>query len=402
MTVTYNFDDFIEQCFLESRREGESTRRGFESVTNPWSQFRRTEAVIYHANGVLPQNPLETPSDRFVFSEASFAEQLMGIFAGDQTALLNHFSKNTCLLIGLSLEDETLRNILIQSAKACPGNFHYYVHHLMPDECLDPEKQRAIKLANFKVYNLITLFLTDEGIMTLGELIDVEKCPSNQFCDFACVYDIPVQFRFYITGPMGVGKTTTVNLLRSLYVLDEWLAERPYVLAKDFLGLPKEEKEEADSWIISQFQQKNDILRNEHEGIFILDRGTLDPVSFTPDEEWPAKAERILTTLCPGQCQWEVEDGRVILLSEDGKELALRMVITQRKSYTAEKLEKNEHNLGIVYGTTGVIHFDTRGLSPYDVARRIAEIVHLEDYRPICNLHKRLELIMKDGINAAQ
>lgn len=53
-------------------------------------QFRRTNTVIYHPNGVVPQNPLETPSDRFVFTEASYLKQLMGIFAGDQAGLVSH------------------------------------------------------------------------------------------------------------------------------------------------------------------------------------------------------------------------------------------------------------------------------------------------------------------------
>ncbi len=167
MTVTYNFDDFIEQSLLRLRTEAEPNSRGFESVTNPWTQFRRATAIIYHPNGVVPQNPLETPSDRFVFSEASYAEQLMGIFAGDQAGLLNHFSKHTCLLVGLSLEDETLRNVLMQGARSCPGNFHYYVHYLKAGETLDHEKQQAITLTNFKVYNLITLFLHEDRIARL-------------------------------------------------------------------------------------------------------------------------------------------------------------------------------------------------------------------------------------------
>ena len=103
---------------------------GFESITNPWTQFRRTEAIIYHPNGVVPQNILEMPSDRLVFSEASYAEQLMGIFAGDHAGLLNHLSKHTCLFIGLSLDDETLRSVLMQAARSCPGNFHYYVYYV--------------------------------------------------------------------------------------------------------------------------------------------------------------------------------------------------------------------------------------------------------------------------------
>jgi hypothetical protein len=402
MTVTYNFDDFIEQSLLQSREGDEMSSRGCESVTNPWTQFRRTTAIIYHPNGVIPQNALETPSDRFVFSEASYAEQLMGIFAGDQAGLVNHLSKHTCLLIGLSLEDETLRNVLMQGARSCPGNFHYYVHYLKHGAILDDEKRLAITLANFKVYNLVTLFLGDEGIRALGELIDVQKLPRDQFCDFACEHNILVRFRFYITGPLGVGKSTAINYFRNLVVLDEWLDQRPPILAKGWEQLTDDEKRFADRWLADQFRRKNDVLRNEREGIFVMDRGPLDPLSFTPDAEWSTKASQLLAALCPGQAQWRVEDGRVILLQGEGRELELRMVITQRKDYTADKLEKMEAQLRKAYGTNGLISFDTRGLTPVDVARRLAEIVHLEPYVPTCDLQKRLQSIQKEGINAAK
>jgi hypothetical protein len=402
MTVTYNFDDILEQSLLLSRVGGEMSSRGFESVTNPWTQFRRMTAIIYHPNGVVPQNVLETPSDRFVFSEASYAEQMMGIFAGDQAGLLNHFSKHTCLLIGISLEDETLRSVLMQGARSCPGNFHYYVHYLKQGEALDNEKRRAITMANFKVYNLVTLFLDDDGIRALVELIDVQALPENQFCDFACEHNIPVRFRFYITGPLGVGKSTCINYFRNLIVLDEWLEQRPPVLAKAWEQLTDEERESADQWIADQFRRKNDVLRNEKEGIFVLDRGPLDPLSFTQDDEWSAKASGILAAMCPGKATWKVEDGRVILLQGEARELALRMVITQREDYTADRLEKMETQLRMAYGSDGVISVDTRGLAPEDVARRVAEIIHLEICEPTCHLHNRLQDIQKDGINAAK
>ncbi len=398
MTVTYNFDDIIEQCLQKSRPKGEkSTSLGFESITNPWTQFRRANAIIYHPNGVVPQSALETPSDRFIFSEASYAEQLMGIFAGDQAGLVHHFSKHTCLLIGLSLEDETLRNVLMQGARSSPGNFHYYVYYLRPGKTLDQEKQRAIRLANFKVYNLITLFLGDDGIRALAELINVQECPTNQFCDFACEHNIPVKFNYYITGPLGVGKSTNSNNFRNLVVLDEWLEQRPKILAKDWERLTENQRKSADKWITDQFRKKNDLLRNEREGIFICDRGPLDPLSFTQKGKWKSKARMLLNTLCPGEAQWQVEDGRVILLKGEGTELWLRMILTKREGYSAEKLEKMETWLGKVYGMKGVVRFDTRGLTVSDVTRRVAEIVHLEDYAPTCDLHKRLKAIRSKG-----
>ncbi|GBE10260.1 hypothetical protein BMS3Abin12_00822 [bacterium BMS3Abin12] len=399
MTVTYNFDDFLEQALLRERGDGNVKSRGFESVTNPWTQFRRPNAVIYHPNGVVPQNPLETPSDRFVFSEASYVKQLMGIFAGEQAGLVSHLSKHTCLLIGLSLEDDTLRNALMQASRLCPGNVHYYIHYLKLNETLGKTTKRAITLANFKVYNLVTLFLNDKEVDALGELINVERCPTNEFCDFAAQHDIQVRYRYYVTGALGVGKSTAINQFRNLVVLDEWLEQRLSILGKGWDKLTDDEKSTVDEWIVKQFKTKNDILRHDREGIFLMDRGPLDPITFTPDAEWSDKSAQLLNTICPGQAQWQVEDGRVILLQGEGAELALRMVITKRDDYTAEKLVSMEERLGKIYGVEGVTRFDTRGLVPSDVARRVAEIIHLEVYAPTCNLQKRLETIKQEGFN---
>lgn len=245
----------------------------------------------------------------------------------------------------------------------------------------------------------MTLFLGDKEIRALGELINIKQCPTDQFCDFADQHSVPVRFRFYITGPLGVGKSTTINHLRNLNVIDEWLEQRPPVLAKDWEDLTEPEKVEADDWIIGQFNRKNAILRNKREGIFVLDRGPLDPLSFTPDADWKAKAASIRTGLCPGKSTWRVEDGRVILLQDEGSELALRMILTQRKDYTAEKLTMMEDRLGKAYGSNGVVRYDTRGLTPTDIVRRVAEIVHLEDYGQTCDLHERLAQIKREGFD---
>ena len=299
MTVTYNFDNLIEQALSHTKKEKES--RGFETVTNPWTQFRRREGIIYHPNGVILQNLLEAPSDRFVFSEAAYAEQLMGIHAGDQAGLINHLSKHTCLFIGLSLEDETLRNVLMQAARACPGNFHYYIHYLKDNESLDDRQRHAIRLANFKVYNLITLFLGNQEIYDLGELINIEEHSTDELCEFAKVRSIEVQYRFYIVGPLGVGKSTTINQFRNLTVYDEWMEERIPELGKDWEQLTELEKNKADDWIADQFDRKNAKLRREHEGIFMLDRAPLDPLVFTPQNELSAKASKLLDKMCPNR-----------------------------------------------------------------------------------------------------
>jgi hypothetical protein len=119
LTVTYNFDDFLERALGQNKRSDDNSR-GFETITNLRMQYRRTGGVVYHPNGIIPSIAMELPADRFVFSESSFARQLVGAPAGETSFLVNHFCKSTCLIIGSSLEDETLRNVLIQSAEVNP------------------------------------------------------------------------------------------------------------------------------------------------------------------------------------------------------------------------------------------------------------------------------------------
>ena len=404
ITVNYNFDDFIEQSLLFKRTADEAKiSRGFESVINLWAQFRRQNAIIYHPNGIIPQVSLEGKgTDSLVFSESSYADRLIRIFAGDQAVLLTHFAKHTCLLIGLSLEDETLRSVLTQCKRTCPGNFHYYIRYLEDDEELSDEECQAIILTNFKVYNLITLFIKDEQIQVLAELINVDHFPSEKFCEYAEVNDIPIRYKFYVTGPLGVGKSVTIQDFGNLIALDEWLSPRFALLEKHPEELEDPETEKVDSWVTEQFKLKNDNARHAKEGIVMLDRGPLDPLTFTPTGEWSDKAGKLLNKICPGTKPYRVEDGKVILLIDDVKRLALRMINTNRPKYTEEKLKEMEGQLKKAYGSHGVEVVDVRGWGRADVARRVAEIVHLEEYDPICDLHTRLEMFRDGGFNAVE
>lgn len=390
MTVTYNFDDFIEKALVVKREPGDKSR-GYEMVTNPWAQFRRKTGVIYHPNGAVPEGLMEVPVDRFVFSESSFAKLFLGALSGELSGLLNHFSKNTCLIIGSSLEDEMLRNLLVQSAQANPGNFHYYIYFLKSNKALSQTEIQAIRQANFCVYNLITLFLKEDEIAAFGELINSDFFDDNDLSDEADVAGTPLKYCFYLTGPLGVGKSTTINQLRNLTVLDEWLEQRPEILGKPWDTLTSNEKRRTDNWIVKQFKLKNDKLRHEEIGIFIIDRPPMDPLAFEKPNGRPAKAKRLLNTFCP-RGKWKVTAGTVILLTGHHEDLAARVLGTGRGGYTVEKLKKMEDDLKEIYQWKNLRVIDTKGLSICDVTKRVAEVIHFEDYEP-CNLDEMLRAI---------
>lgn len=394
LTITFNFDDFLEQALLAHKPEGEKGR-GYEVVTNPWPQFRRPNAVIYHPHGVVPfgSNLMELPNDRLVFAEAAYSAQYVGSRGHDTSYLLAHFARNTCLIIGCSLEDE-LRNVLMRSAEINPGNYHYYIHFIESERRGPSTAQKElIAETNFNVYNLITLFLTRDKIKALLELQDDQRFSDSDFKDAAAGADANLKYNFYLTGCIGVGKSTTANQLRSLNVIDEWQEVRPALLAKSWESLSARQRKTVDEWIVSQFGKKNSTLRDNGPGIAIVDRPPLDPLAFTPERSRPAKAKALLDRMCPNrrrQKSARVEEGTVILLVGDPDVLAARVRETGREDYSREELEKMQNAMLQIYQGPGIHVIDTKHLSVQEVTRRVATIVHRTPYEP-CDVHEALE-----------
>lgn len=380
LTVTFNFDDFLERSLSLKRKKNEPGK-GYEIVTDPWPQFRRSDSVIYHVHGVVPNQAklMELPVDRFVFSEAAYSTQYIGSRGHDSSFLLTHFARNTCLFVGCALEDE-LRNVLMRGAQFNPGNYHYYIHWIPTDKGGPSEAQRKlISDTNFKIYNLITLFLTSEKIKALFELIDNERVADDDLADIATSNGVGLKYNYYLTGPLGVGKSTTANLLRSLNVLDEWLEARPQVLAKAWDELTPHEQKVSDNWIVEQFQKKNDALRRVKSAISIVDRPPLDPLAFTKPEDRPKKAKSLLDKICPKR-KWGIEPGVVILMKGDPDILSARVRARGRKDYSAERLIKMEAAILELYQGQGVHLIDTKNLSILDVTKKVAEIIHRDTY----------------------
>lgn len=389
ITVTYNFDDFLEQALFIGK-DRKDVGLGYETVTSPWTQFSRRKAVIYHPHGMLPQQLMEFPRDRLIFSESSYAQLFLGSLAGDFSFLLNHTSKNTCLIIGSSLDDEDLRNILIQGAQGNPGNPHYNIYFLEENESISPQEADAIRRANFQVYNLITLFLNQAEIAALADLLCADFIDDSELADTLTELDGTAKFHFYLTGPVGVGKSTTTTKLRNLSVLEEWAEPRPALLSKPWSELTPAEKEETDKWIATQFKIKNNRLRHQKCALTLIDRPPMDPLAFTPEAERPLKARRLLDVICP-KGKWEIEDGVIIFLMGDAKQLAARIATTGRE-YNADQLAKMEADLRSVYSGEGVEFIETRGKSVAEVTKVVSEIIHFREYSPF-KIGERLKSI---------
>jgi hypothetical protein len=224
--------------------------------------------------------------------------------------LLHHFSKTTCLFIGLSLQDATLRHLLRQSAIINPGHYHYYVHWHHSGDARDEAAEAALRDANFEVYNLVTLFLCDDQIAALGRLLSMSESDLRRESG---EIGIPMKYFYYLTGAIGAGKTTCVSYLGSFKTYEEWAEVRPPELKKAWKDLTDDEKGRLDKWIIHQFDLKNCKLLDQRIGIHVVDRTPLDPLAFTETKDMNTKAAAIAKGLSPGMSARRPQDGHIIL-----------------------------------------------------------------------------------------
>lgn len=392
MTVTYNFDDMVERLLQFSKNSRDNSYgRGFETVWDAALQQKRDTAVIYHPNGYLPSNLLEYPSENLVFSADSFADQLIESMAGHHASLLHHLARTTCVFVGLSLQDETLRHLLRQNARINPGQFHYYISWRKSGEPRNLEAEKLMKEANFEVYNLITLFLDDDEIASLGRLVTAGEADIRHAAEEE---GVELRYVYYLTGAIGAGKTTTLSYLGSLITFEEWTEPRNELLGKSWTELTAEERAEVDDWIQRQFVNKNIAMIEKAAGVIVVDRPPLDPLSFTDPANTASKAQKMIAAFRPGKAQRQVVPGQVIMLDGDAGEFEGR-VIGRHKESTAEVIANLQVNLRKIYPQTQDI--DTSGSSIHYVVKSVAKIIHLGAYSPV-DLDKRLCEIADHGI----
>ena len=383
LVVNYNFDDVLERLIQKHREQSEEKKTlGYESYWVPRSHTRPDRTPIYHPNGFLPANLEEKHSETLIFSEDEFADQLGDLSSNNYQYMFNNLMRSTCLLIGLSLDDGTLKNLLRQNAKSHPGNIHYFVRFLEQPGELSHHEMQAISDANFDVYNLITLFLTNEQIRALAELLNMappeDANDPDEFEELA--KNTPRKFVIYVAGCVGSGKTTVISYFRNTYVFDEWLEPRiPEIIAR-WDRLSPGQTEAADNWILRQVGLKNANIANMKSGLYFVDRAPLDAFAFTERDNWKLKAEMIEQTVCGNAPRRALESGHVILLSADPNEMEVRMRLRGRPEIDAAYLQKQQDLLVEVYERPGAAVVDTKCKTPQQVARDIARLIFRQGY----------------------
>lgn len=375
LTVNYNFDDTIEKLLIQSRSQEEQlTTRGYETVDLPSAQFQNNAGVVYHPNGFIPSKFNDGASAEVIFASDAFQDQLISAVNGRYIHLSNHLFRNTCLLIGLSLDDPTLQSMLRQNAVSNPGHIHYAVHFVPEGQSLSNEIRISIFNSNFSSYNLVTLFLSAAGVRRLAQLIRMH----DQEFDFEFA-PYRRKYVYYVIGSIGAGKSTVAGNFRNLLSYDEWIDERLPELAK-----PQSEVDEAsvpsvDDWIARQFMKKNHALMSCKEGIHIVDRCPLDPLTFPGDRK--TKAERVLQTITKGGAI-KIDHGHVIMLDCDLTELKFRNSL-KHKYWSDSKLQELLDDINHVYSNVPKTVVCTRGRGAAEVAREIAKVIFLNEYNPV-------------------
>ena len=408
MTVTYNFDDTIERL-LHVFRESKGSR-GYTVVWDSNVQTEKRPNIVYHPNGYLPRKKSEYASRQLVFLEDTFEDQLVDSFSGHYNALHNHYSSTTCLFVGISLEDRTLKHMLRMNSKKCYGHMHYLIQHVKNHK--DDATLRTLidteTKANFDTYNLYTMYLTSEEIKTLMELIQLETIEYDQICR-----NILKVRKFFLMGAVAAGKSTTFNQFKCFLTFDEWLEEMPPAMELAPSGLPDDIERAIDKWIAEQISKKNTNLKKVTEEklpcIAIVDRTPSDAYAFfdndlispenseTDSEKtvrmetlsglWKAKAKLHLSKLPNGS---SILGGKIIFLQGD-IEAMLKRAKQKFREYGTRDLQIQQDELRYIAegarklsGKENSVAFvDVTNKTIEQVTKEVAEIIFFGEYQEV-------------------
>lgn len=119
--VTYNFDDLIENHLANSAIQ-------CRSIFSESDAHDPDELPIYHVHGFLPEAPDQyegLDKSTLVFSEEGYHQIYGEAYHWSNLVQLGKLRSNTCLMIGLSMNDPNLRRLLDISARSVDSPRHF-------------------------------------------------------------------------------------------------------------------------------------------------------------------------------------------------------------------------------------------------------------------------------------
>ncbi|PCE65907.1 TIR domain-containing protein [Sediminicola luteus] len=148
--ITFNFDALIEENLAANNIK-------FKAIEKEGIRNLQDELPIYHVHGFLPRKGKIGSDKNIVFSEDSYHTQFIEPFSWSNLIQLNKLSQNTCLFIGLSLNDPNLRRLLdVANRKDPTNNLNHYIIKKIPS------------LDNDATVDELLMFLEEQDANELG------------------------------------------------------------------------------------------------------------------------------------------------------------------------------------------------------------------------------------------
>ncbi|WP_158267983.1 SIR2 family protein [Bradyrhizobium sp. MOS002] len=399
LTVNFNFDDLVDEAAIGFARDRSKVQP--EVISRPKIETRRDASVIYHINGSLPREARRRRSENLVFTEDAFADVLISPTLHGSDFLMSRFATTTFLLLGTSLNDNSLKNMLRAGMKRNPANHHYIVYWEDPARRRTDEERRHIFDVNLDVYNLISIFLETEQIAELVDLLNEEEAGLFE-AELMKFSHHPARRKYYLVGSVVAGKSSNLEGLRCFSTFEEWSGRAPETMYQDHRSLSVAQRKEIDDWLYSQLREKNDKMRRAGVGMHVMDRCYLDLCAFSKtDAENVERLKELRARVC--KHSGPLEAGQMIFLEADESALSDRQArrgklrgVTMVIDYDGAALVKQSAVLKSVYMPEPAFTFDNSLEGSDQTSRRIARQILLGEYKPF-DFEKRIDELLASG-----
>lgn len=397
-TVNFNFDDVVDEAtYLYAR---DNKKPSPEILMEPRSETRRSVPAVYHINGFIPREEIRRRSETVTLTEDAFADVMLSTNSIASEFINTKFATNTFLILGSSLSDGSLKNMLRGGAKRNAANHHYIVYWDDPAKARTQRQRDDIFAVNLNVYNLISIFLSSSELKCMIKILNIVD--ADQFADeIAGLSEGKISRRYYLVGPVAGGKSSTLAALRCFSTHEEWSGRPPAVMYRKESLLTKRQQQEVDDFLFPQLASKNNRMSTAGPGVHVMDRAYFDLFAFSQSnpKEVLRKAH-VLRQRITGPSSGGFADGHILFLDAEKIELSQRIAKRGkprgrlgRIAYDATTLVKQSAHLKKIYRPAKDSLFDTTHDDSASVARKIARWILLGKYNP-CDFNKRLKQVI--------